>query len=62
MSTHIPSETIDTTKLREVWSVEEFCKRHRLCDEENARLRTLFGAFATKQELLANAQRPPLFR
>jgi hypothetical protein len=62
MSSHINFETIGENKLREVWSVSDFARRHRLCNEEEARLKTLFGDFATKQELLANAQRPPLFR
>ena len=62
MSSHTNIEKVDENKLREVWSVEDFVRRHRICKEEEARLKKLFGDFATKQELLSNAQRPPLFR
>ncbi|QND49094.1 hypothetical protein HB780_26525 [Rhizobium lusitanum] len=62
MSSHVAIENVGETKLREVWSIEDFARRHRICKEEEVRLKTLFGDFATKQELLSNAQRPPLFR
>ena len=38
------------------------CDRYRLDDEEKARLRKLFGDFASRHELLMNAQRKPVFR
>ncbi len=62
MSSLIKIEEVCESKLREVWSVEDFARRHRITKEEEARLKKLFGDFATKQELLSNAQRPPLFR
>ncbi|NLS20554.1 hypothetical protein HGP16_28970 [Rhizobium sp. P40RR-XXII] len=62
MSSVIKIEEVDRSRLREVWSVQDFARRHRLCQEEEARLKKLFGDFATKQELLSNAQRPPQFR
>ncbi|MDL2401514.1 hypothetical protein [Rhizobium mayense] len=62
MSSHIDIEKVGGNKLQEVWSVEDFVRRHRICKEEEARLKKLFGNFATKQELLSNAQRPLLFR
>ncbi|AYG57520.1 hypothetical protein [Rhizobium jaguaris] len=62
MSSHINIEKVGENKLREVWSVEDFVRRHRICKEEEARLKKLFGDFATKQELLSNAQRPSQFR
>lgn len=62
MSSHISVESVGETKLREVWSIEDFARRHRIGKEEEIRLKRLFGDFATKQELLSNAQRPPLFR
>lgn len=62
MSSLIKIEKADESRLREVWSVEDFARRHRICKDEEVRLKKLFGDFATKQELLSNAQRPPLFR
>ncbi|MGG6898635.1 MULTISPECIES: hypothetical protein [Rhizobium] len=62
MSSLIKVEDVCESKLREVWSVEDFARRHRIGKEEEARLKKLFGDFATKQELLSNAQRPPQFR
>ncbi|AGB69579.1 MULTISPECIES: hypothetical protein [Rhizobium] len=62
MTSLLKIEKIEESKLREVWSVEDFVRRHRICKEEEARLKKLFGDFATKQELLSNAQRPPQFR
>ncbi|MBB3428814.1 MULTISPECIES: hypothetical protein [Rhizobium] len=62
MTSLLKIEQIEESKLREVWSVEDFVRRHRICKEEEARLKKLFGDFATKQELLSNAQRPPQFR
>lgn len=60
-------ERVETEKLAveattKVWSVSDFCKRHRLCYEEEKRLRYLFGHFATARELLHNAQRTPKWR
>jgi len=62
MSTYVDTNRIQENRLREVWSVSEFARRHRLNQEEEKRLRKLLGDFATRQELLMNAQRPPLFR
>ncbi|WP_431320427.1 hypothetical protein [Rhizobium sp. YTU87027] len=62
MSSHIDTKQIEHEGLRQVWSVREFARRHRLDKEEEKRLLVLFGSFATKQELLSNAQRPCLFR
>lgn len=45
-----------------VWNVAEFCVRYRLDTVEENRLRKLFGDYASKQELLTNAQRKPVFR
>ncbi len=62
MSSLMKIEEVNGSTLREVWSIEDFARRHRICKEEEARLKKLFGDFATKQELLSNAQRPPQFR
>ncbi|WP_047454087.1 hypothetical protein [Rhizobium rhizogenes] len=61
MSSHVAIEAVGETTLREVWSVEDFARRYRIGKEEEVRLKKLFGDFATKQELLSNAQRQPLF-
>ncbi len=62
MSSHIDTQSIENADLREVWSVAEFSRRFRLDEREEDRLLKLFGHFATKQELLANVQRPCRFR
>ncbi|KAA0681302.1 hypothetical protein DTW90_37105 [Neorhizobium sp. P12A] len=62
MITYVDSSRIEDNKLREVWSVKEFARRHRLDPEEEKRLCKLLGDFATRHELLMNAQRPPMFR
>lgn len=58
----IDTKDIDETKLREVWSISEFARRHRLDRAEEERLRKMFGDFASRHELLMNARRPPQFR
>lgn len=62
MSSRIDIQKIENDSLRQVWSVSDFARRHRLDKDEEKRLTTLFGSFATKQELLSNAQRPCSFR
>lgn len=62
MSSHVDTQKFENESLRQVWSVKDFARRHRLDKEEEKRLLTLFGSFATKQELLSNAQRPCAFR
>lgn len=58
----IDTKEIYEEKLGEVWSISEFARRHRLDRLEEERLRKLFGDFASRHELLLNAQRPPQFR
>lgn len=53
---------VDADALTKVWSVTEFCNRHRLDSQEEKRLLQLFGCFATASELLHNARREPRFR
>lgn len=43
--------------VKQVWSVREYAKRHQLDDVEEARLRQLFGTFATAAELRHNVKR-----
>ncbi|HEV7322913.1 MAG TPA: hypothetical protein VGO04_30290 [Ensifer sp.] len=58
----IEADKLETDAATKVWSVQDFCKRHRLCEEEERRLTRLFGPFATSRELLNNAQRSPKWR
>ena len=53
---------VSDDKLTKVWSVSEFCLRHRIEQAEKERLIQLFGTFATASELLNNARREPKFR
>lgn len=62
MSEHLDRAKIEDGKTRSVRSVDDFCQRYRLSQEENVRLTRLFGNFASEQELLMNARRPPVFR
>lgn len=43
-------------------SIEEFGERNDLDAAEIRQLKSLFGSFATEEELLANARRRPRFR
>ncbi|KQO83944.1 hypothetical protein [Rhizobium sp. Leaf262] len=58
----IDNKEIEATEIRPIQSVAEFCHRYRLDKSEENRLRTLFGDFASRHELLMNAQRKATFR
>jgi hypothetical protein len=58
----VDQTNIETDTARPILNVTEFCRRHRLDKFEEARLRRLFGDFASRHELLMNAQRPSLLR
>lgn len=58
----LKAEKLEIDAATKVWSVHDFCNRHRLCEEEERRLTSLFGMFATARELLNNAQRTPQWR
>ncbi|ARS68801.1 hypothetical protein [Sinorhizobium meliloti] len=45
-----------------VWNIHVFCRRQRLPQEEEKRLTSLFGDFATASELLHNVKREPRWR
>ncbi len=62
MSMNLETGKVEEKTEKEVWSVRDFVKRHRLDEAEEQRLTALFGAFATKGELLYNCRRPPVFR
>ncbi|NTJ44386.1 hypothetical protein G6L28_17455 [Agrobacterium larrymoorei] len=53
---------LEATEIKPVLSVVEFCRRYRLDEAEEIRLRKLFGEFASRHELLMNAQRKAVFR
>ena len=59
-------ERVEAEKLSKqatkVWNIHEFCLRQRLCQEEERRLTSVFGEFATASELLHNAKRAPRWR
>jgi hypothetical protein len=58
----INNKTIDGNRTKPILNVAEFCRRYRLDKAEETRLRKLFGEFASRHELLMNAQRKPNFR
>lgn len=58
----LDKDELDTTEVKPILSVMEFCHRYRLDETEEKRLRKLFGDFASRHELLMNAQRKPVFR
>ena len=58
----LDNEGLDENTAKPILSVADFCDRYRLDDEEKVRLRKLFGDFASRHELLMNAQRKPVFR
>lgn len=58
----LDKDTLDTTEVKPILSVVEFCRRYRLDEAEEKRLRKLFGDFASRHELLMNAHRKPVFR
>ncbi|MET0173154.1 hypothetical protein HRR99_21025 [Agrobacterium vaccinii] len=58
----IDNREIEATEIKPIQSVVEFCRRYRLDKTEESRLRTLFGDFASRHELLMNAQRKATFR
>lgn len=60
MSTNVPHIAVEG--LKEVVSVADFVRRYRLLKDEESRLLKLFGAFASKHELLMNVRRQPSFR
>lgn len=61
MSEHLNSQSFSNS-LSRVWPVSDFAKRYRLQSDEEKRLVSLFGEFATEHELLMNADRTPRWR
>jgi hypothetical protein len=59
---HIIPVDLQQTGAKKVWSVTDFARRYRLDKDEENRLLTLLGSFASEQELLMNASRTPRFR
>ncbi|WP_083846225.1 hypothetical protein [Sinorhizobium sojae] len=59
---HVEAEKLSKHTVTKVWNVREFCQQHQLGEQEEVRLRRLFGRFATASELQHNAKRPPRWR
>jgi hypothetical protein len=55
-------EDIKHMPAQEVCRVAELARKLRICDEQERKLKKLFGEFATKQEFFANIELPPRFR
>ncbi|APO65841.1 hypothetical protein IE4872_CH00169 [Rhizobium gallicum] len=53
----IDLKRIDETCLREIWSIHEFARQHRLSKMEESRLKMLHGPFAEMRELVAVSDR-----
>jgi hypothetical protein len=49
----INSANTDDFRPREIWSVQEFARRHRLSKMEESRLKMLHGPFAEMRDLMA---------
>lgn len=58
----VEQKKIEAQQNVRVWAVAEFCRRYRLDNVEESRLRKLLGDFAREHELLMNAHRKPAFR
>nr|WP_223217409.1 hypothetical protein [Rhizobium cauense] len=57
----VESHVVEQPRVR-MWAVREFCRRHRVDEDEEHRLGQLFGQFASASELLYNASRSPRWR
>jgi|AraplaDrversion2_2_1032049.scaffolds.fasta_scaffold04944_9 hypothetical protein len=62
MTSHAALTDLAGNGIKKLWSVSDFAKRYRLDGEEEARLVSLLGRFATEQDLLINASRAPRYR
>lgn len=59
---HVEAKKLSKHTVTKVWNVREFCQQNQLGEKEEIRLLRLFGRFATANELLHNAKRPPRWR
>jgi hypothetical protein len=62
MSFYLDPKAVEETTLRQIWPVRDFCEQYNLDVENEHRLRTLFGEYATAIELMMNVSRRPRFR
>jgi hypothetical protein len=62
MSTHIDTARLCSTAVKAVVSVSEFALANRLTSDEQLRLLSLFGSFASTSELITNARFPSRIR
>ncbi|MEF0942669.1 hypothetical protein QDY28_21195 [Rhizobium sp. BR 362] len=59
---YVEPKNVSHKTATRVWSVKDFCREHRISGAEEARLRQLFGQFATACELRYNTMRKPKWR
>jgi hypothetical protein len=52
----IHSATADDFSPREIWSVHDFARRHRLSKMEESRLKMLHGPYAAMRDLMASGK------
>jgi hypothetical protein len=52
----IHSATADDFSPREIWSVHDFARRHRLSKMEESRLKMLHGPYASMRDLMASGK------
>ncbi|MBP1884372.1 hypothetical protein [Sinorhizobium mexicanum] len=62
MVERIGADELSKKTATKVWNIHVFCQQQRLCQEEEKRLTSLFGDFATASELLHNVKRAPRWR
>ncbi|MBN9028304.1 MAG: hypothetical protein BGO05_26925 [Rhizobiales bacterium 63-7] len=62
MSFNIDPSAFEQETLRQIWPIRDFCMQYNLDLDNERRLRTLFGEYATAVELLMNVERRPRFR
>ncbi|MET4687400.1 hypothetical protein [Sinorhizobium fredii] len=62
MVERVEVEKLSKKTATKVWDIHVFCRQQRLPQEEEKRLTSVFGDFATASELLHNAKRAPRWR
>lgn len=62
MSTHIDTSRLTSAAVKAVVSVSDFALENRLTSDEQLRLLSLFGSFASTSELMTNARFPSRIR
>ncbi|MBB3564300.1 hypothetical protein FHX06_005664 [Rhizobium sp. BK512] len=55
-------DNIARMPAQRVYKITELARTLHIRDEQERKLKTLFGDFVTRQEFLANVELPPRFR